>query len=61
MQARLKAAQGELGDWHDHLQWLAQAAEQPDLAPCIAGWQIGIVRAERKAEASLKRLAKACF
>ncbi|AZG87135.1 CHAD domain-containing protein [Pseudomonas syringae pv. pisi str. PP1] len=61
MQARLKSAQGELGDWHDHLQWLAQAAEQPDLAPCVPGWQIGIVRAERKAEASLKRLAKACF
>ncbi|PHN62853.1 CHAD domain-containing protein [Pseudomonas viridiflava] len=61
MQARLKSAQSELGNWHDHLQWLAQAGEQPDLAPCIAGWQIGIVRAERKAEASLKRLAKACF
>lgn len=61
MQARLKSAQSELGDWHDHLQWLAQAGEQADLAPCISGWQIGIVRAERKAEASLKRLAKACF
>ncbi|MCD5997138.1 CHAD domain-containing protein [Pseudomonas sp. CDFA 602] len=61
MQARLKSAQSELGDWHDHLQWLAQAGEQADLAPCIPGWQIGIVRAERKAEASLKRLAKACF
>ncbi|CAM3144761.1 metal-chelation protein CHAD [Pseudomonas floridensis] len=61
MQARLKAAQSALGDWHDHLQWLAQAGEQPDLAPCIAGWQIGILRAERKGEASLKRLAKACF
>lgn len=61
MQARLKSAQSELGDWHDHLQWLAQAGEQPDLAPCIPGWQIGIVLAERKAEASLKRLAKACF
>ena len=61
MQARLKSAQGELGDWHDHLQWLAQAETQADLAPCIPAWQVGIVRAERKAEASLKRLAKACF
>ncbi|ATV17561.1 metal-chelation protein CHAD [Pseudomonas avellanae] len=61
MQARLKSAQGELGDWHDHLQWLAQAEEQADLAPCVPGWQLGIVQAERKAEASLKRLAKACF
>src|SRR5690606_17181863 len=43
-QARLKDAQGTLGDWHDHLQWLAQAGQQRDLAPCIAGWHLGIVR-----------------
>lgn len=61
MQRSLKAAQGELGNWHDHLQWLAKAGEQADLAPCISGWQIGIVRAERKAEQALKRLAKVCF
>jgi CHAD domain-containing protein len=60
-QARLKDAQGTLGDWHDHLQWLAQAGQQQDLAPCIAGWHLGIVRAEKKADESLKRLAKACF
>ncbi|GFM81469.1 CHAD domain-containing protein [Pseudomonas cichorii] len=61
LQARLKAAQSELGNWHDHLQWLAQAGQEADLAPCIAGWQIGIVRAERKAEVALERLAKDCF
>lgn len=60
-QACLKDAQGTLGNWHDHLQWLAQAGQQQDLAPCIAGWHLGIVRAERKADTSLKRLAKACF
>jgi CHAD domain-containing protein len=58
---RLKAAQSALGDWHDHLQWLAQAGQQRDLAPCIAGWQLGIVRAEGKADEALKRLHKACF
>jgi CHAD domain-containing protein len=61
MQSRLKAAQGDLGDWHDHLQWLAQAGQQSDLAPCIAGWQLGIVRAEKKADIALERLNKACF
>lgn len=61
MQRSLKAAQGELGNWHDHLQWLAQAGQQADLAPCIAGWQIGIVRAERKADQALKDLGKVCF
>lgn len=58
---RLKAAQSALGDWHDHLQWLAQAGQQSDLAPCIAGWQLAIVRAEHKADKALERLHKACF
>ncbi|MCI8212932.1 metal-chelation protein CHAD [Pseudomonas sp. S25] len=61
MQSRLKAAQGALGDWHDHLQWLAQAGQESDLAPCIAGWQTGIVRAEKKADVALLRLSKTCF
>lgn len=61
MLARLKAAQGALGDWHDHLQWLAQAGQHSDLAPCIAGWQLAIVRAERKSDKALERLHKACF
>lgn len=61
MQSRLKAAQGALGDWHDHLQWLAQAGREHDLAPCIATWQTGIVRAEKKADVALQRLSKTCF
>jgi CHAD domain-containing protein len=61
MQRRLKAAQGALGDWHDHLQWLAQAEQQPDLAPCVAGWELGIHRAEQKSDQALERLAQACF
>lgn len=61
MQSRLKAAQGELGDWHDHLQWLAQAGQERDLAPRIAAWQTGIVRAEKKADVALQRLSKTCF
>lgn len=61
MQARLKAAQGALGDWHDHLQWLAQAEHQQDLKPCVAGWELGILRAEEKSDKALERLYKACF
>lgn len=61
MQSRLKAAQGELGDWHDRLQWLAQAGQQSDLAPCIAAWQVAIVRAEKKADVALQRLSKTCL
>jgi CHAD domain-containing protein len=61
MQKRLKAAQGALGDWHDHLQWLAQAGHQEDLAPCIPGWQAGILRTEAKSDKALKQLGKACF
>lgn len=61
MQSRLKAAQGALGDWHDHLQWLAQAGKERDLAPCIAAWQTGIVRAEKKSDVALLRLSKTCF
>ena len=61
IQARLKSAQGALGDWHDHLQWLAQAEHQQDLTPCVAGWELGILRAEEKSDKALERLFKACF
>jgi CHAD domain-containing protein len=60
-QKRLKDAQGALGDWHDHLQWLAQAGQQEDLAALVAGWQTGIVQAEAKSDEALARLGKACF
>lgn len=61
MQKSLRAAQGALGDWHDHLQWLAQAAHQADLAPCVAGWKLGILRAEKDSDKALKQLFRACF
>lgn len=61
MHKRLKAAQGALGDWHDHLQWLAQAEHQADLQSCIAGWELAIVRAEAKSDKALQRLSQACF
>lgn len=61
MQKRLKSAQGALGDWHDHLQWLAQAGQQADLAPCVAGWELGILRAEENSDKALERLFHACF
>lgn len=61
MQKRLKSAQGALGDWHDHLQWLAQAGQQADLAPCVAGWELGILRAEEQSDKALERLFHACF
>ena len=58
---RLKSAQGALGDWHDHLQWLAQAEQHADLAPCVSGWQQGIRRAEARSDKALERLFDACF
>jgi CHAD domain-containing protein len=61
MQKRLKSAQGALGDWHDHLQWLAQAEKESDLSPCVAGWQLGILKAEEKSDVALDRLFHACF
>jgi len=61
MQKRLKSAQSALGDWHDHLQWLAQAGQQSDLASCVAGWELGILRAEEKSDKALDQLAQACF
>jgi CHAD domain-containing protein len=61
MQRRLKAAQGALGDWHDHLQWLEQARHQADLASCVPGWELGIRRAEAQSDLVLARLFKACF
>ena len=52
-QARLKLAQSALGDWHDHLQWLALADTQAALAPCCAAWRAAMQDAERRADDSL--------
>lgn len=53
---RLKDAQATLGDWHDHFQWLARAQQQPDLVPCVPGWQLALRRAERRADKALDKL-----
>lgn len=55
----LKKAQGDLGDWHDLLQWLLQAEQQADLSPCVAHWNRRLVEAERQADLTLERLVKA--
>lgn len=55
-QARLKQAQSALGDWHDHLQWLARAKAEADLAPCLASWRLGLHAAEQKADLTLLAL-----
>ncbi|MBH3413634.1 CHAD domain-containing protein [Pseudomonas putida] len=56
LQRLLKKAQGDLGDWHDHLQWLLQAKDHPDLAPCKEGWERQLRDAERNADLTLDAL-----
>ncbi|QYX48013.1 MULTISPECIES: CHAD domain-containing protein [unclassified Pseudomonas] len=56
LQRALKRAQGDLGDWHDRVQWLLQAEQQPDLAPCVEHWQAQLHAAEQRADATLERL-----
>lgn len=53
---RLKSAQAALGDWHDHWQWLAQAAQQSDLAACVPGWRSRLAMAEQRADRVLEKL-----
>lgn len=55
---RLKAAQGALGDWHDHWQWLLQAQQHDDLKPCVPAWKISLQQAEEKSDKALARLLK---
>lgn len=55
----LKKAQGDLGDWHDRLQWLLRADEQLDLAPCKARWEQELHEAEAKSDITLKALHRA--
>ncbi|MDF0730989.1 CHAD domain-containing protein [Pseudomonas entomophila] len=55
----LKRAQGDLGDWHDRVQWLLQAQAHADLAPCKAIWEAELHQAEGKADSTLEALRKA--
>jgi len=59
LQRALKRAQGDLGDWHDLHQWLLQAEQQPDLAPCVEHWKAQWLIAEQRADMTLERLQKA--
>lgn len=56
LQRALKSAQSDLGSWHDLLQWLLQAEQQPDLAPCVEHWQAQLRGAEQLADVTLERL-----
>ncbi|QNH04552.1 CHAD domain-containing protein [Pseudomonas sp. B11D7D] len=55
-QLRLKRAQSALGDWHDHLQWLAQAEAHESLRPCRPLWLQAQLAAERRADDALLAL-----
>lgn len=59
--ARLKSAQGALGDWHDCWQWLAQAGHEPDLQPCVPAWHRTMTVAEGRADRVLEKLERDCF
>lgn len=54
----LRLAQGALGDWHDHLQWLARLPGEPDLQPCAALWQHQLDAAELQADQALQALCE---
>lgn len=55
-QLRLKLAQSALGDWHDRLQWLAQADAMVSLEPCRAIWLQALLTAEGRADDALLAL-----
>ncbi|GGU74312.1 CHAD domain-containing protein [Pseudomonas laurentiana] len=56
LQQQLKCVQGDLGDWHDLVQWLLQAEQQRDLMPCVGHWQSQLREAEARADRSLAQL-----
>lgn len=59
--ARLREAQGALGDWHDCWQWLVQVEHHADLSPCAAVWRLTMLKAEGRADRVLDKLSVACF
>lgn len=56
---QLKRAQGALGDWHDHHQWLLQAEQETDLQPCVRQWREAYQRAEIRSDKVLEKLTAA--
>ena len=59
LQRLLKRAQSDLGGWHDRLQWLLQAREHADLAPCKVDWEQELHEAERQSDLTLEALQQA--
>lgn len=59
LQRLLKKAQGDLGNWHDRVQWLLLAREQPDLVAFIGVWEAELHLAQNKADLTLQALSKA--
>lgn len=53
---RLKRAQGDLGAWHDRLQWLARVETEQPLAACRDAWQQELALAEQRADETLMTL-----
>lgn len=54
----LGAAQSALGDWHDHLQWLACAEQQRELQPLVSIWQAALIETEQLSEQQLSKLQR---
>ncbi|SHM81936.1 CHAD domain-containing protein [Phytopseudomonas punonensis] len=55
----LKKGQSALGDWHDHLQWLATAEHESDLRKFVPAWRQSMQDAEQSAEMIQARLLAA--
>lgn len=55
-QRLLKGAQTALGKWHDRLQWLAMAEQEPDLAPRVKAWSVAMHGAEVRSDRVLDKL-----
>ncbi len=52
----LKGAQAALGKWHDRLQWLLIAEQEPDLAPRVKAWRVAMHGAEVRSDRVLDKL-----
>lgn len=55
----LKKGQALLGDWHDHLQWLARAETEKDLQVFVQAWRRSMEEAEQSSEVIQARLLAA--
>ncbi|WAG81286.1 CHAD domain-containing protein [Metapseudomonas furukawaii] len=54
----LLGAQAALGKWHDRYQWLARAAQEPDLQPRVRAWQVALHASEVRADRVLEKLQR---